>query len=268
MTTSEFGQFSIVSYVHQLRGERVNLGVLVWHPLLGHAFQFAKYLDRVRIVDEAANASRVKANLDEIKETISSWSEELESPLEYLSSAFQHGVVVSPPQNARMQSPQATLERTYSHVMAPEPFMRASSTTQFSKAFSSQMQQALGELNRKIIKADYVETEAFKPVNVALWFEGRERSYLWRAHSFAALESIERQVTAAKAIHAENNDLLSLPKYEEVRIGMAVQLPKPRFRSSWDEVHDWLSRTSPTIEVFEDRYSFDTKIPELASSDW
>ena len=222
MRTIDYGQYSVVSYVHQLRGERVNLGVLVWHPLLGHASQFAKYLDRIRTIDESANTARIRDNLNEIQETIDGWTEEVESPLEYLASAYQHGVVVSPPQNARIQSPQATLERTYSHIMAPEPFMRASSTVQFSKSFASRMRQELESMNLTVFNSDYLENDGFRPVNVALWYQGQRGAHLWRAHSFASLDTIERQLTAAKAIHAENTDLRGLPKYAESVFAIAV----------------------------------------------
>ncbi|MCH7483480.1 MAG: hypothetical protein IIC31_11745 [Chloroflexi bacterium] len=148
--------------------------------------------------------------------------------------------------------------------MAPEPFRRASSNLQFANAFITRMQRALAGREANVINADYVEAETFKPVKVALWYEGIQRRHLWRTFSFASLNSADQQLTAAKAIHAENVDLMSLPKYENSDLAIAVQMPKPDERSAWDDVIDWLDRTSHQVEVFHDRLSIDEKAPELA----
>src|SRR5215210_5452571 len=120
------GQYSVVSYVHELRGERINLGVLVWHPFTGCVFRLPKNPSRVRSIDESADLERVRAAIERIGETVESWPPGSESPLSNLAGEFKHRLVVSPPLNARIQDPSAALERLSATFVPPEPsFARA-----------------------------------------------------------------------------------------------------------------------------------------------
>ena len=265
--SAELGQYSTVSYVHALRNERINLGVLVWHPIKGQAIQFARNLGRVKAVDEDASLARVRSELDHIKEVMQNWSKEVESPLEYLKGAFRHNIVVSPPLNARIQDPKFTLERLYSSLMSPEPFQHASSTTQFRRSFAAQMRSAVGSHGFQILDSDYMEKDTFKPVQIAIWYQGPHKdNNVWRAYSFGSLDSEERQLTAAKALHAENEDIRILDKYGDMNLNLAVHLPKPAARSAWDEVLEWLRRTTDRVEPFVDNKSIPAKISELVAS--
>src|SRR5271165_5019957 len=98
----DFGQYSLVSYIHELRGERINLGVLVWHPWLGHDVRFIKSLQRIRCIDESADLERVRIGMQQITNTMNTWMEEEKSPLAALASEFRHGLIVTPPMNARI----------------------------------------------------------------------------------------------------------------------------------------------------------------------
>src|SRR5215207_8704300 len=105
------GQYSIVSYVHDLRGERINLGILVWHPLYGCVFRPPKNVSRVRSIDESADLGRVRVGIERIKELADAWSSGDEPPLENLARQFRHRLVVTHPLNARIQDPLAAHER-------------------------------------------------------------------------------------------------------------------------------------------------------------
>jgi hypothetical protein len=258
-----FGQFSLVSYVHQLRGERVNLGVLVWHPFLGSEVRFAKSLQRVRCVDDGADLDRMRKELERIQTTVQKWSDNDRSPLEPLAAEFRHGLVVSEPSNARICSPASTLERLYSSLVSPEPFARASSNRQFARAFAGRFKAVLEEKRVKEFQTDFTEKETFQPIRVAAWYKRKRESFLWRAFSFAAFHSGEQQLLAAKAIHAENVDLKALPKYSRSHLAIAVQLPKPGARASWMDSSKWLERKSDRVEIFEDRQSLEEKVPQL-----
>ena len=157
MPSTNFGQYSVISYVHPLRGERVNLGVLVWHPLFGKASQFIRNLSRVRNVDEKVGLDRVRSELDLIGEILANWAEEVESPLDYLASKFQNSVIVTAPLNARIQDPSATLDRLYSSLIAPEPFARASSTRQFANAFASRLKNLLIQQGHGEVQTNFLE---------------------------------------------------------------------------------------------------------------
>jgi hypothetical protein len=261
-----FGQYSLVSYIHPLRGERINLGVLVWHPILGHDLRFAKSLSRVRCIDEAVDLDRIHDSLQRIEQAMKGWSREDQSPLTALASEFRSGLTVTSPQQARVCSPSGTLERLYTALVSPEPFIRASSTHQFARAFGACIKAALKNEGVRDVRTNFNEEETFQPVRVTAWYSHHGQQNLWRAFSFATMK-LEQQLQAAKAIHAENQDLKGLAKYQACRLRVAVQLPKPDARADWPKAASWLRRKADDVEVFEDRQSVDGKVRALVAAE-
>jgi hypothetical protein len=84
------GQYSIVSYVHEHRGERINLGVLVWHPFTGCVFQLPRNPSRVQLIDESVDLERVRAAIERIGQTAKNWPPGSDSPLSTLAREFKH----------------------------------------------------------------------------------------------------------------------------------------------------------------------------------
>src|SRR5215212_4197162 len=160
------GQYSIVSYIHELRGERVNVGVLVWHPLFGCIFRRSSNLARVRTIDESADLSRVRSALDWINETTKTWPKGDKSPLEILAQQFRHRLVVTSPLNARIQDPPSTLERLSASLLPPEPFMRASPTNRFGNFLARSLRKELERRGASDFQSDFFEEGTFEPVKV------------------------------------------------------------------------------------------------------
>ncbi len=258
------GQYSVVSYVHELRGERINLGVLVWHPFSGCAFRLPKNPSRVRSIDESADLDRVRDAIELINETAEGWSRGNESPLSDLAGRFKHLLVVSPPLNARIQDPWAALERLSATLVPPEPaFARAPSTRQFAGAFARHLEQAFKPRGARGFRSNYVEEDTFEPIPITASFELFSTSYLWRAFSFASESDAKKQLRLAKAVYAENVELKDLRKHRDAQLSLAVQMPKPRARAEWGRAVKWLNRASDRVETFEDKESLETKVPRL-----
>ncbi len=258
------GQYSIVSYVHELRGERINLGVLVWHPFTGCVFQLPKNPSRVRAIDESADLDRVRTAMERIGETAESWPRGKESPLRDLARQYKHRLVVSPPLNARIQDPSAALERLSATFVPPEPtFARAPSTKQFASAFARHLEKVAKPRGARGFQSNYVEEGTFEPIQITASFELLSKSYLWRAFSFASENDTRKQLRLAKAVHAENVELRDLGKHRNARLLVAVQMPKPRARSEWDKAVNWLRRASEDVVTFEDKQSLELKVPQL-----
>lgn len=262
----EFGQYSVVTYMHELRGERVNLGVLVWHPLLGGCLKFAKSFQRVRCIDDTADVPRLRQVCEEIRSVVEGAEAEGQCPLPELARQFRHGVIVSPPMKARIQDPAATLERLSASLLAKEPFIRTSSTAQFARAFSAQLVAEIKQRGATNVRANYLEEETFQPVAITVCYSHDSALHLWRAFSFTSLDRLEDQVTTAKAIFAENADLRALPKYRTAHLRLAVQTPKPQFRADWAKAQAWLRRATDDVIHFEDRASLDQKVPQLLTA--
>ena len=237
------GQYSIVSYVHELRGERINLGVLVWHPFAGCVFQLPKNPSRVRSIDESADLDRVRTAIERISETAENWPRGKVSPLRDLASQYKHRLIVSPPLNARIQDPSAALERLAATFIPPEPsYARAPSTKQFASAFARHLEKAAKPRGARGFQSNYAEEGTFEPIQITASFELLSKSYLWRAFSFASENDTRKQLRLAKAVHAENVELKDLSKYRNAQLLVAVQMPKLRARSEWDRAVKWLHR--------------------------
>jgi len=258
------GQYSVVSYVHSLRGEKVNLGVLVWHPVRGAQARITWDLQRVRCIDEGVDLERVRTDLKSINDVLTGWDQEEQSPLTYPTSAFRHGLMVSKPMNARIQDSAFTAERLYSSLVAPAaPYARASTTTQFTNSFVAILKQILSGSSIGHPRFNYTEEETFQPVRVAASYAVRTDFYIWRTTSFASLDTTDRQLTAAKAFHAENADLMGLDKYQAAKLGLVVQMPKPSAQADFAKALDWLYRDTKRVELVVDQHSLEQKMPSL-----
>jgi Protein of unknown function (DUF3037) len=133
------GAYALVRFSNDLNDQRVNLGVVLWHPQDGFRSRFTHQLDRAHAVDPRARVSA-------LKQQIGALSTELEGSargngrdlLDSLPRFFAHGVEVSDPYPAEIADVDVTLDMLYERLVCPvEEFRRASSQRQFEKSFKS-----------------------------------------------------------------------------------------------------------------------------------
>src|SRR5437899_12976132 len=91
------GAYSIIRYSNNLNDQRVNLGIVVWHPLDGFANRLSPSLDRAQAVDPRVRITGLKKQLDVIKGLLSAPPAEGLEILKSLSQQFREGLEVSPP---------------------------------------------------------------------------------------------------------------------------------------------------------------------------
>jgi hypothetical protein len=242
--------FSIVSYIHQMRGDRVSLGVAVWHPTYGGDFKHKSDLKLLRYIDADADENRIEYQFSIIKASVEEPTHGDRSPLEELSARFRHGLVVGEPLEASGPSLDALLERLWNCLVSPDspPKSRASYATDktFTRSFlesfnSMQMSEDLIGL-----KEDYVEKRTFKPVKIAASYVIDGHEDIWRAFSFRNTPGAAgHQTTKAKAIVLDGRELMNLDQRGRIRLKIAVQLPRPENRrDEWVASLDWLKRDS------------------------
>ena len=119
MIPREYGQYSLISYVNQLRGERLNLGVAVWHPRMGFRFNRTSGLKRVACIDAGVDLRRLERHLKLIRKILEDWTNPEASPLTELAAQFRHDLVVSSPLNARVTDLDFLCERLSAQLMPP-----------------------------------------------------------------------------------------------------------------------------------------------------
>lgn len=262
----EFGQYSIVTYTHELRGERVNIGVIVWHPAFGAEIKLARNLQRVRCIDDAADLERIRQACEQMQAMLKETQPGGPSPLPDLARQFRHRLIVTPPLNARVNDLAASLERLAASLLAREPFMRASTTALFAKAIAAYLLREMQQRGVTDIRTQFSEEETVQPVTITASYEYASQQYLWRAFSFASLNGTEDQTRLAKAIYAENTELRLLPKYHDARLLLAVQLPKPQWRADWAKSQAWLRRLTDGVGALEDSESIAESLPQLLAA--
>ncbi len=263
---TNLGEYSVVVYRHELRGECINVGVLVWHPRLGSVYQLPKGLTRIRTIDSSVDLERVRSGLDRIRIAMEAWTQGQKSPLDELSAQFRHRLVVTMPQQARMQDPASLLERLVGSLLPPSRPVRASSNRQFATAFASQLRKVLEHAGVFGYEGPYLERATFRPVPVTARYQLFDDRFVWRAVSFSSLDNMEQQINLAKAVYTDNSELLALDEYRDAHLSVAVEMPKPQYRGEWGEAQAWLERIAERIEPFEDRMSLPARIPEIVIS--
>src|SRR5260370_41061319 len=145
------GMYSVIRYSNNFNDQRVNLGVVVWHPIDGFQCRFAPTLGRVHAVNARADLDELQDDLEEIRRTVIADPKGAGALLEHLSCRFKEGVEVTTPVPARLYSVSALADRLYGMLVtpkaeAPKPRMQ----TQFQEDCKTVLQQVARRTARNI----------------------------------------------------------------------------------------------------------------------
>jgi hypothetical protein len=122
------GAYSVVRYADDLSDQRINLGVLLWHPVDGFRCRFSSSVDRVQAIDPRVTVKPIKKQLDDIKDKVTSAPPREKELLVSLCNTFRYGLVISSPYPARISSADETLDRLYDLLVSPVPEIRRASS--------------------------------------------------------------------------------------------------------------------------------------------
>jgi hypothetical protein len=268
MAAREYGQYSLVSYVHRLRGERVNLGVLVWHPRFGSKLSRPNNLKRVSCIDRDADLDRLERDFGVIQQTLDDWSDRELSPLEALSAQFRYDLVVSEPLFARITDVNFISERLMSSLIAPDRPRSVRDRDKildraFRKEFSQFARHSLSRLGGVGGRFEFSDRRGDTPIWIAAKFRYNEILYIWRTLAYHISDGIGRKREKAKAMDAENNRLRSSPPYDEARLNLAVRVPPGDNDIDDPQVKDWLGLHADKVLPFHNRPTFDYYDPRI-----
>lgn len=112
------GAYSIIRYSNDLNDQRVNLGVIVWHPIDGFVVRVSPELNRVKAIDPRIKVAEVKKQINTIREQIEDGRARRET-LDSLSAQFRHGLEVTAPYPARMHSANETADHLSELLVSP-----------------------------------------------------------------------------------------------------------------------------------------------------
>ena len=265
MSIKEYGQYSLVSYVHHLRGERVNVGVVVWHPRFGWRFPVSDDLKRIACIDREVDLDRVKHDLGVIRETLKDWPKQADSPLVGLALQFRNDLVVSEPLKARVVDIDFTSERLSNSLIAPEHGRTRRSeeailSKKFRKGFAAFVRESL--IHSNVLGGEYNFSVKYynDPIWIAARFRHQDRLVVWRTLTIAKTDNYGKKKLRAQGVNSENEVLRTIPPYHQARLKIAVRVPENDPDAGDPAMLQWLNRHADGVEIFN-------RIPTINQND-
>jgi hypothetical protein len=260
------GAYSIVRFSNNLNDQRVNLGVLVWHPQDGLRIRLSSHLARVHAINPRIRANGLKIQLDAIKAEVAGAQEDGDTVLRRLALQFKDGVEVSSPFPAKMFDPEETLERLFGLLV---PQSAPSHAVDPQTAFATSFMEALTEIVR-LFKAPGADIEdmgsrRISGVHVDLGIRTKigDRVAYWHPLSLRGVSRPNTQVAKAKVASLEMRTIRdTLTDYGTAKQYAAVQVPSRKTPRYLTESVAWLRRGADDVLLIRDQ----DEIPDLVQS--
>ena len=169
--------------------------------------------------------------------------------LDALSRWFRHGLEVSEPYPARMQSTAESLGHFFELLVSPvEEIRRASSQRQFTGALKRSLKVAVEHVDPN---GDFHDRGRKQingvSVDIGLLTTIKKKKTLWRALSLQAVERADDQISKAKATAMDCRVVRALPEFRRTRNIVVLQEPKPRATERFAESVAWLKREANEV---------------------
>jgi hypothetical protein len=238
------GSYSIIRYTNNVNDQRVNIGVLLWHPHEGFKYRVGD-VSRVQAIDP-------RILVRPLKSQISAITGELDGAVsgpgtlwfEHLASVYREGLEISQPYPARIQSADETLENLYRMLVMPAPEIRRASS---QRQYFGRVKKTLALLTRlHAVTLDDIGVKKVNglSVNVGIRTSSRQTQALWHALSLQAEDNPDKQLALAKATTADIDWLRKSPDYRGNRHFVALEPPKPAAMEGFKDCVSWIKRLS------------------------
>ncbi len=244
------GAYSVVRFSNNVNDQRINLGVIVWHPLDGFRYRFSPFLARVQAIDPRIRIESLKWQLDSIKYDINASSPSGEGLFVHLNSIYREGLEVSSPYPARIQSVDESLDHFYELLVSPYPeIIRASSQRQFESSFQKALKIAVQQVDPKI-KYKYVGEYKIRNmrVNAGIQTSSTHHKALWHPISFQSQKSGKDQIVVAKATAMDISFIRAHRNGFRGHSHMVVlQAPRPQSSAEIENSIAWLKEEADDV---------------------
>lgn len=246
------GSYSVIRYSNHLNDQRVNLGVLVWHPFDGFRCRIAPSLERAQAVDPRVALTPLRKQLEDITGELQKQDVAGKEALVSLSHRFKEGLEVAEPYPAQIQSADEMTEHLYQVLVSPVPDFRRSSTQhQFERSVRSALVDAAKRLPK--VKCEELGTRRFGhlSVNVGVRTTADDRKTLWRALSLQAHDQTDRQLAFAKSTAMDINVVRTDSHYKNHRHCVTLLGPKAKATAGLKDSVTWLESVADSVFVVE-----------------
>jgi hypothetical protein len=248
------GAYSLIRYSNHLNDQRINLGVVVWHPLDGFRHRFSPALERVQAIDPRIRLRPLKDQLEIIRSEIEQAPELGKLELQKLAKWFRQGMEVTEPYPAQISDVEQTLEELYGILVSPVPEIRRAST---QANFDRSLKKALTHTVERSFphwKVEDVGRKRINGVEVYVGYRliaGRTKA-LWRALSLQAVDHPSDQITKAKATALDVGLSRELAQFKNDEQCVVVQSPKPKASQRLSESVAFLKHAADEVIVVSD----------------
>jgi hypothetical protein len=252
------GFYSIVRYSNNLNDQRVNLGVLIWHPTDGCRLRIAPTLGRVHAVNADADLDEIGEQLDHLAKEVASCNKIRSDFLAELASRYREGLEVSKPFPARMYSLSAVSEKLFDMLITPKAESRRP-RVQFQQNLRDVIKDVVQNASNSNLHYEELGKQRLNGVTVDLGVQVilDNRKSLW--HALALGHSSQSQVAKAKATAMEIVTIRSdMPAYADATQYVAVQAVN-LVTSHREAAEEWLRHAKAEVLVVEAPH----RLPEL-----
>jgi hypothetical protein len=260
------GAYSVVRYSDDLSDQRINLGVLVWHPVDGYRCRLSSAVDRIQAIDPRVTIRPLRKQLEDIKDTLTSAPASESDLLDELCKNFRHGLVVSSPYPARISSADETLGRLYDLLVSPVPeIRRASSQRRFANSLKKTIEASLhSEWPKGRLQQVGIRNIKGIPVNIGMrtQLSHAGRAALWHPLSFQSEAKVETQLANAKATILDIFQTREIETYKRDKQFVAVQAPRAKSASKFGEVISSLQHAADRVFIANDDIALLQRVQE------
>jgi Protein of unknown function (DUF3037) len=260
------GAYSVVRYADDVSDQRINLGVLVWHPVDGFRCRLSPAIDRVQAIDPRVTVRPLKRQLEDIKESVTSAPAAEKELFAELCKNFSHGLVISSPYPAKISSADETLNRLYELLVSPTPeIRRASSQRTFENNLKKTIEVSLetGWPRGRIQKVGIKNVQGI-PVNIGMrtQISHAGRAALWHPLSLQSETKAEAQMATAKATILDIFKTREIEQYKRDKQYVAVQAPRAKSASKFGEVISCLEHVADKVFVANDQVTLVNRVQQ------
>lgn len=243
------GAYAVIRYSDNLRDERVNLGVVVWHPIDGFAARTSDWLERVRAINPGADPKVLRAQLRMVEDWVRSSNQADKAVLGELAQWLREGLEVTAAYPARMSGMDDAADRLFQTLVPSREREAADKLQTFELRLTHSLFEVVPAI-RHDATIEEIGTRYYRqiPVNVGMRVRTPATDMLWRGVSLKT-QSTSDQIARAKATSLDILNIRGLLEFANCRQFVAIE--KPRKAGALDEARKWIAERAEVVEIAE-----------------
>lgn len=240
------GAYSILRFSDNMRDERVNLGVVVWHPRDGFSLRVLPTLDRIHAVDPSVKLIPLRKQLKEIACRLEQQEVKGEKLMAELSNWLRDGLEFGKPCPARISSVTETADRLF-NLLVPDFAAAGEAEISFRENVTRAIRAAAFSIEPHATCEDMGE-RMLSGVRIAIGIHTsiRNTDTLWRSVSMRA-RADEDKIARAKSAAMDIVKISGLEQFQSYRHVVTVEAPRKFSGGGFNESKKWIEGVGATV---------------------